>query len=88
MTRPSVAEVYNYRKYVTDAMVAFLKTNPSKKILAIIEIGLNHEEQHQELLAYDIKYILGNQPTFPSENSFKTKVETQAATLSKLSWSL
>jgi hypothetical protein len=66
MTRPSVAEVYNYRKYVTDAMVAFLKTNPSKKILAIIEIGLNHEEQHQELLAYDIKYILGNQPTFPS----------------------
>jgi hypothetical protein len=32
MTRPSVAEVYNYRKYVTDAMVAFLKTNPSKKI--------------------------------------------------------
>jgi hypothetical protein len=35
--------------------------------------------------AYDIKYILGNQPTFPSyENSFKTKVETQAATLSKL----
>jgi hypothetical protein len=80
MTRPSVAEVYNYRKYVTDAMVAFLKTNPSKKILAIIEIGINHEEQHQELLAYDIKYILGNQPTFPSyENSFKTKVETQAA---------
>jgi formylglycine-generating enzyme required for sulfatase activity len=62
----------------------FLKTNPSKKILAIIEIGHNHEEQHQELLAYDIKYILGNQPTFPSyENSFKTKVETQAAALIK-----
>jgi hypothetical protein len=31
MTRPSVAEVYNYRKYVTDAMVAFLKTNPVRK---------------------------------------------------------
>jgi hypothetical protein len=42
------------------------KDESSKKILAIIEIGLNHEEQHQELLAYDIKYILGNQPTFPS----------------------
>jgi hypothetical protein len=56
------------------------KDDPSKEILSIIEIGINHEEQHQELLAYDIKYILGNQPTFPSyENSFKTKVETQAA---------
>jgi hypothetical protein len=55
------------------------KDESSKEILSIIEIGINHEEQHQELLAYDIKYILGNQPTFPSyENSFKTKVETQA----------
>jgi hypothetical protein len=36
-------------------------------------------------LAYDIKYILGNQPTFPSyENSFKTKVETQAASFIKI----
>jgi hypothetical protein len=82
MTRPSVAEVYNYRKYVTDAMVAFLKTNPSKEILAIIEIGINHEEQHQELLAYDIKYL--GKPTYISlyENSFK--VETQRQLLSKL----
>jgi vacuolar-type H+-ATPase catalytic subunit A/Vma1 len=63
MTRPSVAEVYNYRKYV-DAMVAFLKTNPSKNF-SHYRNGINHEEQHQELL-YDIKYILGNQPTFPS----------------------
>jgi formylglycine-generating enzyme required for sulfatase activity len=34
---------------------------------------------------YDIKYILGNQPTFPSyENSFKTKVETQAVSFIKI----
>jgi hypothetical protein len=38
------------------------KDERRKILLAIIEIGLNHEEQHQELLAYDIKYILGNQP--------------------------
>jgi ergothioneine biosynthesis protein EgtB len=78
MTRPSVDEIYKYRKHVTDAMVAFLKTSPNKNILAIIEIGLNHEEQHQELLICDIKYTLGNQPTFPFyQNSFKTTVETQ-----------
>jgi hypothetical protein len=33
-----------------------LKTNPSKKILAIIEIGLNHEEQHQELTILNISW--------------------------------
>ena len=79
MSRPSVAAVYNYRKYVTNAVVTFLNTNPRADILAVIEIGINHEEQHQELLIYDIKYILGNQPTFPVyQDSFKNKVETQA----------
>ncbi|MEC5166701.1 ergothioneine biosynthesis protein EgtB [Flavobacterium sp. PL11] len=79
MSRPTVAAVYNYRKYVTNAVVTFLNTNPSEDILAVIEIGINHEEQHQELLIYDIKYILGNQPTFPVyQDSFKTEIETQA----------
>ncbi|NRS88858.1 ergothioneine biosynthesis protein EgtB [Flavobacterium sp. 7E] len=85
MTRPAVDEVYKYRKYVTEAMVAFLATNPNEQILAIIEIGLNHEEQHQELLVYDIKYILGNQPTFPVyENSYRTKPETQEGSFIKI----
>jgi len=85
MSRPSVAEVYSYRKYVTDAVITFLNTNPSKAILAVVEIGINHEEQHQELLVYDIKYILGNQPTFPAyQDRFKTKVETHAADFFKI----
>ncbi|MBX9886777.1 MAG: ergothioneine biosynthesis protein EgtB [Flavobacteriaceae bacterium] len=85
MTRPSVEEVYKYRKYVTEAMIAFLATNPTEEILAIIEIGLNHEEQHQELLIYDIKYILGNQPTFPMyDNSYGTNVEIQEGTFIKI----
>ena len=65
MTRPSVDDVIKYRKYVTDAMVDFLKKNPSPEALEVVEIGIHHEQQHQELLVYDIKYILGNQPTFP-----------------------
>ena len=85
MTRPSVVEVYNYRKYVTDAMVAFFKTNPDQEILAIVGIGINHEEQHQELLSCDIKYILGNQPTVPLyESRITTKVETQGASFIKI----
>ncbi|MDY7394952.1 ergothioneine biosynthesis protein EgtB [Aureibaculum sp. 2210JD6-5] len=66
MTRPTVKEVYEYRSFVTDKIMDFLKKNPSKEALDIIELGTNHEQQHQELFYYDIKYILGNQPTFPS----------------------
>jgi ergothioneine biosynthesis protein EgtB len=65
MTRPTVEQIMAYRKHVTDSITELLEKDPSSKILDLIEIGIHHEQQHQELLAYDIKYILGNQPTFP-----------------------
>lgn len=66
MTRPTVTEVYKYRAHVTQAMQDFLSTGVEFGIADTVELGINHEEQHQELLAYDIKYILGNQPYFPA----------------------
>src|SRR5690606_3044138 len=73
-TRPTVAQVYAYRAYVTSAMIEFLKKDQNKSILDIVVLGINHEEQHQELLIYDIKYILGNQPFFPTyDTSIKFK---------------
>lgn len=66
MTRPTVAEVYAYRAYVDEHMEAFLKQSPTQEALAVTRLGINHEQQHQELFYYDIKYILGHQPTFPS----------------------
>lgn len=69
MTRPSVEDVYQYRLYVTQQMIDFLGSNPQKEILDIVAVGINHEEQHQELFIYDIKYIFGNQPLFPIYNN-------------------
>ena len=66
MTRPSVEKVYQYRSFVTEKMSDFLQTDLTQEVKDIIEIGLQHEQQHQELMHYDIKYILGNQATFPS----------------------
>ena len=66
MTRPSVDEVYHYRAYVNDSMNRLFDLELSAELQEIMAIGLNHEQQHQELLVYDIKYILGNQPTFPA----------------------
>lgn len=78
MTRPTVKRVYEYRDYVTSSIITLLEKNQDKDLLALIETGLNHEQQHQELLAYDIKYILGHQPTFPKYNgNLSLKIEHQ-----------
>lgn len=65
MTRPTLQEVLNYRTYVTEQLSEFIAKGISKEVSDLIEIGLQHEQQHQELLIYDIKYIFGNQPSFP-----------------------
>jgi len=66
LSRPSVADVYSYRAYVDQHMEAFLQNEiEDEELIALLELGLNHEQQHQELLYYDIKYILGHNPLFP-----------------------
>lgn len=66
MTRPTLEEVHAYRNHV-DEHVARLLEGPTLDPAAwhILELGLNHEEQHQELLITDVKYILGHNPLFP-----------------------
>ena len=67
LSRPSVEDIYAYRKYVDAAMVDFLaNTTIGKPLQDLFVLGLNHEQQHQELLLTDIKYILGHNPLFPS----------------------
>ncbi|MEO6219114.1 MAG: ergothioneine biosynthesis protein EgtB [Ginsengibacter sp.] len=69
LSRPAVEDIYKYRKYVDDAMEIFLQAEPSEYLREIMILGLNHEQQHQELLWTDIKYILGNNPLFPPYNT-------------------
>src|SRR5579863_5270116 len=66
LSRPTVADIYKYREYVDEAMDKFLCDKPSKEVAELIILGLNHEQQHQELLYTDIKYILGHNPLFPA----------------------
>ncbi len=66
MTRPTLDDVLKYRVHVNTNMAQFLEESQvEKEVCDVIEIGLQHEQQHQELLIYDIKYILGHQPSFP-----------------------
>lgn len=64
LTRPTVQEIYKYRKYVDEQMELHFESF-SEDVLHLIELGLHHEQQHQELLLTDIKYILGHNPLFP-----------------------
>lgn len=65
LSRPTVLDVYRYRSYVDAAMEKFLACGVGKEVEELLELGLNHEQQHQELLCYDIKYILGHNPLLP-----------------------
>ncbi|MGE0858790.1 MAG: ergothioneine biosynthesis protein EgtB [Gammaproteobacteria bacterium] len=65
LTRPSLADVLAYRADV-DARMAPLLTNADEALAATIELGLHHEQQHQELLLMDIKYLLAQNPLAPA----------------------
>jgi ergothioneine biosynthesis protein EgtB len=65
MSRPSVQKVYDYRHHVTASIKALFENEHREVLLELLEIGIHHEKQHQELLLTDIKYILGNNPLLP-----------------------
>lgn len=68
LSRPTVKEVYAYRKYVDDQMNKFFEMATDamlKEMKVVIEIGLNHEQQHQELILTDIKHVLSQNPLHP-----------------------
>jgi ergothioneine biosynthesis protein EgtB len=64
LSRPAVEDVMRYREHVDTAMAILLSQSLTEEVKALVTLGLNHEEQHQELLYTDIKYILGHNPLF------------------------
>lgn len=77
MSRPTVEDIRKYRAYVDEHMINLIPLLPVEALDLLI-LGLNHEQQHQELLLTDIKYILGHNPLFPAySTSFKETVSTE-----------
>ncbi|SFP26766.1 ergothioneine biosynthesis protein EgtB [Variovorax sp. OK605] len=68
LTRPSVDEVHAYRRHVDEAVVALLEQGGLDwaVIEPIVTLGLNHEQQHQELLLTDILHALSCNPMLPA----------------------
>lgn len=68
ISRPTVEETYNYRNYVDEHMVEFMDGADErewKEFSPVIEIGIHHEQQHQELIVTDIKHVFSENPLRP-----------------------
>jgi ergothioneine biosynthesis protein EgtB len=69
LSRPSLAEIQDYRRHVDAAMEGLMTSwrdgpVPPAAVTAVV-LGLHHEQQHQELILTDIKHVLGLQPLRP-----------------------
>lgn len=68
LSRPTVKDVMEYREFVDENMIHFLQNADERdvaNIAVVIDIGLNHEQQHQELILTDLKHMFSVNPLYP-----------------------
>ena len=68
LTRPSLSEVQAYRQHVDSAMSILLRSPAADRadIISLVELGLAHEEQHQELILMDVLHLFAQMPSRPA----------------------
>jgi len=67
LSRPTVSEILDYRRAVDDGVCAFIASRgDDPEIAFLVELGLNHEHQHQELMLTDIKHVFFTNPLGPA----------------------
>ena len=66
LSRPSLEEVHAYRRHIDKHMTSLLeRPEEMRHAQAVVTLGLNHEQQHQELILTDIKHLFGTNPVRP-----------------------
>ena len=66
ISRPGLKRIKEYRSHVDDRITELLSGSAiDEQLLNVIEVGLHHEQQHQELMLTDIKHVLSCNPTLP-----------------------
>ncbi|MEL7129812.1 MAG: ergothioneine biosynthesis protein EgtB, partial [Pseudomonadota bacterium] len=84
LTRPSLDDVLAYRTYVDERISDIFETKTSD-IRSCLELGIHHEQQHQELLLTDILHLFAQNPLHPSFKRAEP-VEVQTAPEAELQW--
>ena len=65
ITRPGVEEILGYRRHVNEAMAELIEDGRGDWT-SLLELGINHEQQHQELILMDAKHLLSLNPLKPA----------------------
>ena len=86
LSRPSLDEVHAYRSYVDEAMVHLLTLEQPAAALDLIALGINHEQQHQELIVTDVKSGLWANPLRPAYRIKAEHLATLANSAPALHW--
>jgi ergothioneine biosynthesis protein EgtB len=92
VTRPTVREVFAYRAHVDAAMLRLIERiagDVQHPAAGLIELGLHHEQQHQELLVTDIKHVLWTnplRPTYREAPARQARGEANAAHAAEMQW--
>ncbi|MGW8267714.1 MAG: ergothioneine biosynthesis protein EgtB [Longimicrobiales bacterium] len=91
LSRPTVEEVCAYREAVDGAMEAFLSEALDPEVHELVELGLNHEQQHQELILTDLKHVFSVNPLRPAYLELAARGPEdspgiQAASTDRLRW--
>ncbi|HLN15370.1 MAG TPA: ergothioneine biosynthesis protein EgtB [Acidimicrobiales bacterium] len=66
LSRPGVTEIAAYRAHVDRAMAVLLGSPLGDEATALVDLGIHHEQQHEELLLMDIKHVLSMNPLLPA----------------------
>ncbi|GCE51158.1 ergothioneine biosynthesis protein EgtB [Thermosporothrix hazakensis] len=89
ISRPTVKETYEYRRYVDEHVLAYLQQLDEAQmaeLAPLIQLGLNHEQQHQELMLTDIKHVFASNPLYPAYTEYKRPGVTEVPSLAWVSF--
>lgn len=78
LSRPSLEQVHEYRQRIDEAVGDLLKSAHPSELAALVELGLQHEQQHQELLLTDIKHAFWCNPLQPAYHMSLTTSRDEA----------
>lgn len=87
ITRPGLSDVFAYRRDVDERIGMLLNAAPDNARLAeLIEMGIQHEQQHQELIMTDLKHLLSKNPLHPAYSSSNIPGLASTATATPTNW--